>query len=325
MTASSPPPFADLHLLAVLAQARSFTQVAAHLGISKASVSARIAQLEIEAGVPLVRRTTRSVLLTEAGQQLVDDTAGALAGVGQCFANVKELASTPRGLVRLTAPTALGRQFISAALARFLLAYPEIRVELELTDRLVNLARDGFDLAVRHSDAAPDTHVAWALCESRTYLMAAPAYLARLGAPKHPRDLANHRCIQYLRDGTSSQEWRFIGAGPGAPLEPVVVSISGPFRANNSESVRDALLQGLGIGLLPDFSAAPALKSGELVAVMEGWRPSGFFGSKIFAIRPWSTNVPRAVRLLVTHLQDELKDGFVQLPAKPLVALSKPA
>src|SRR5215204_6281832 len=116
MATSSVPAFADLHLLTVLGETRSYTQAARRLGISKASVSMRIAELERAAGVPLVRRTTRSVGLTEAGQQLVDDTQGAFTRIEQSFASVRDLGGSPRGLVRVTAPLALGRQHVAPTL-----------------------------------------------------------------------------------------------------------------------------------------------------------------------------------------------------------------
>ena len=186
MTLSAAPVFSDLHLLTVLAQTRSFTQAARRLGISKASASMRIAELERAAGVPLVRRTTRSVGLTEAGQQLVDATQGAFTSIEQSFSSIKDLAGMPRGLVRVTAPVALGRQHIAPTLAAFLRDNPEIRLELDLADRLVNLAQEGFDLAIRHCQAPPDTHVAWVLCPSRSLLVASSDYLRRHGTPAHP-------------------------------------------------------------------------------------------------------------------------------------------
>ncbi|WP_332816192.1 LysR family transcriptional regulator [Ramlibacter sp.] len=308
----SPPPvsaFADLYLLTVLAQTRSYTQAARRLGISKASVSMRIAELERSAGVPLVRRTTRSVGLTEAGQQLVEQTRCEFERIEQSFAGIQDLAGHPRGLVRLTAPVALGRQHVVPALAPFLHEYPEIRIELDLTDRLVNLAQEGFDLAVRHSQQPPETHVAWTLCETRSLLVASPDYLRRHGTPAHPADLARHRCLSYLRSG-SGQSWSFERIGRKAAADPVVVSVQGPLRANNSEALREAVLGGLGIALLPDFSAAAHLGPGQLVPLLPQWRPGGFFGDRIYAIRPWSPQVPRAVQCLVEHLRSASKGGF---------------
>lgn len=308
MNANSPA-FADLHLLTVLAQTRSYTQAARRLGVSKASVSMRIAELERAAGVPLVRRTTRSVGLTEAGQQLVDDTQGAFTRIEQSFASIKDLAGHPRGLVRVTAPVALGRQHVVPLLAPFLKAYPEIRIELDLTDRFVNLAQEGFDLAVRHSHEPPDTHVAWVLCETRSMLVASRDYLRKHGAPAHPSELADHQCLLYLR-GSTGQSWSFERVGAKRQPESVIVQVHGRLRANNSEALRDAVLGGLGIGLLPDFSAAAHQGPRQLVQVLPGWRPQGFFGERIYAIRPWSAQVPRAVQCLVEHLRGALSPGF---------------
>lgn len=308
MTSPPTPVFSDLHLLTVLAQTRSYTQAARRLGISKASVSMRIAELERAAGVPLVRRTTRSVGLTEAGQQLADETQDAFTRIEQSFAGVKDLAGTPRGLVRITAPVALGRQHIAPTLAAFLRGYPEIRLELDLTDRFVNLAQEGFDLAIRHTQSPPDTHVAWRLCGSRSMLVASAGYLREHGKPTHPSELTGHACVAYLRDG-GGQTWSFEKESGRKP-ERAVVALRGPLRANNSEVLREAVLAGLGIGLLPDFSAAGHLGPRELVPLLPRWRPLGFFGDAIYAIRPWSPQVPRAVQCVVDHLRKQLEGGF---------------
>jgi DNA-binding transcriptional LysR family regulator len=307
-SAATFPVFSDLHLLTVLAQTRSYTLAARRLGISKASVSMRIAELERAAGVPLVRRTTRSVSLTEAGQQLADETRASFSLIEQSFAGVRDLAGSPRGLVRVTAPVALGRQHIAPTLTGFLRSYPDIRIELDLSDRLANLAQEGFDLAIRHTHAPPDTHVAWPLCESRSVLVASPDYLRRHGTPAQPADLAGHACLLYLRD-TAGQSWTFERESGRKPGEQVTVTVTGPLRANNSEVLREAVVGGLGIGMLPDFSTA-ALGPRSLVAVLPQWRPRGFFGDRLYAIRPWTPQVPRAVQCFVDHLRRSLAQGF---------------
>ena len=139
-----------VHWLGVLADAGSYTAAAARLGVSKAAVSLRISELEAAAGVPLVRRTTRSLRLTEAGQGLVDATREAFVQIERSFAGVRELADTPRGLLRVTAPVALGRQHIVPLMPAFLRAYPELSIELDLSAQISSLARDGFDVAIRH-------------------------------------------------------------------------------------------------------------------------------------------------------------------------------
>jgi DNA-binding transcriptional LysR family regulator len=293
---------ADLHLLTVVAQTRSFTQAARRLGVSKASVSMRISDLERSVGVPLVRRTTRSVVLTQAGMQLVDDTQASFTRIEQSFASVKDLAGAPRGLVRVTAPVALGRQRVAPMLPAFLHSHPDIRLELDLTDRLVNLAQEGFDLAIRHTHAAPETHVAWVLCESSSVLVASHDYLSQRGVPSHPSELASHACLLYLRD-TAAHSWSFERERGRRRTERVTVPVSGPFKANNSEVLREAVLGGLGVGLLPDFSVSGELVPGQLVPVLPDWKPVGFFGERLYAVRPRASQVPRAVRALVDHLR----------------------
>ncbi len=311
-TTPNTPLWPHVHALGVIAQCGSFTLAAQRLGLSKAAVSQRIAELERAVGVPLLQRTTRSVRLTEAGKQLVDETAASFAQIEQSLLGVRDLASQPQGLVRVTAPVALGRQHVAPQLEGFLRAWPGIRVELDLSDRLVNLAHEGFDLAVRHTSAPPDSHVAWKLCPSRTLLLASPAYLRRRGTPGHPDELAGHDCLPYLRSGPSV--WAFEklptkGSRGGEP-QRVGVTVTGSLRANNSEVLRDAVLAGLGLALLPDFSAAAALKSGRLREVLSDWRPVGFFGDAVYALRPFSPQVPRAVRSLVEHLRAALAQGF---------------
>lgn len=153
-----------LHWLTVLAEQGSFTAAAARLQVSKAAMSERVAELEKEAGVPLVRRTTRSMLLTDAGMRLVQQTRSSYEAIARSFAETRDSAGEPAGSVRLTAPVALARQRLVPVLTAFLQRHPEIQVELHMSDRLASLATEGFDLAVRHCADAPDTHVAWLLC-----------------------------------------------------------------------------------------------------------------------------------------------------------------
>lgn len=299
--------WSHVHWLSVLASLGSFTAAAARLGVSKAAMSHRIAELEHAAGVALVRRTTRSVRLTDAGQQLVDATRTPFVEIERSFERVKDLAGEPRGLLRVTAPVALGRQQIVPLIPSFLRQFPDLRIELDVSDRLVSLAQEGFDLAIRHVASVPDTHVAWTICETRSMLAATRGYLRRRGVPKTPQDLAEHDCLHYLR-GTETPTWSFEPIKKkGARLS---IAVRGTFAANNSEVLREAALGGVGIALLPDFSAAREIAAGRLVAVLPEWRSVGAFGDKLFAIRPYATHVPRPVRAFVAFLRAELAAGF---------------
>ncbi len=301
--------WSHVHGLGVLQSAGSFTAAARRLGLSKAAMSQRVVELERAAGVPLVHRTTRSVRLTEAGERLVEATRGAFAQIEQGFAGVQDLVGEPHGVLRVSAPVALGRQQIVPRLAGFLRAYPQVRVELELSDRLVAMAQEGFDVALRHTAAPPDTHVAWPLCATRSWLVASRAYVRRAGAPASPAELASHDCLHYLRPG-DTPTWSFEPDGRAARGGRVSVGVRGVFAANNSEALREAALAGLGIALLPDFSAQAAVQSGKLQLVLPHWKPVGAFGEHLYAIRPYSPVVPRAVQAFIGYWRTALEGGF---------------
>lgn len=298
----------QLQALIAVARLGSFTQAAQRLGLSKAAVSQRIADLERHLDQQLVQRTTRSVRLNEAGLRLVEQAEPGLALLTRSLSEAREAAGAPRGVLRVTAPVALGRQHVAPALPAFFERYPALRIELDLSDRLVPLAQEGFDLAIRHTSAPPETHVAFKLCDSRALLTASPAYLARAGTPHHPAELAQHRCLPYLRPGPA--QWFFERLDDGLEPERVRIPVQGHFRASNSEVLRDAALSGLGLALLPDFSARDAVREGRLVEVLTDWRAVGFFGDAIYAIHPWSSHTPQGVKLLIEHLKMAIGAGF---------------
>lgn len=280
-----------LHWLTVLAEQGSFTRAAERLDVSKAAMSQKIKELEQIAGVLLVQRTTRSVRLTSAGEKLVEELREPFARIEQSFFSVRDTAGPVRGLVRITAPVAFARQQLVPIIGEFLRDYPQVRLQLDVTDRIVSLSSEGFDLAIRHSDTLPETHVALPLCDTQTVLVASPAYLNEQGIPNTPQDLVQHNCLYYPR-GVESPRWRFVTAADG---EEVQIRIQGSFATNNSESIRDAALQGLGIAMLPDFSAREALAAGSLQQVLSEWQPVEAFAARLWIVRPWAAQVPRAV------------------------------
>jgi len=305
-----------LHWLTVLAEQGSYTGAATRLGVSKAAMSQRISELEHAAGISLVQRTTRSVRLTEAGQRLVESTRGQYEQIATSFASVRELAGAARGLIRATAPVALARQQLVPRLPAFLRANPEVRIQLEVSDRISSLATEGFDLAIRHSTEAPESHVAWKLCETRSVLVATRAYLRKRGTPQRPEDLASHDCLFYPRP-TGAAMWSFDRKGTRkAAAAPVTLPVNGPFSANNSETLRDAALDDLGIALLPDFTAQTAVRAGKLAVVLPDWRVTGPFAEQLYVLRPYTSHVPRAVSLFVSYLRECFADGF---PLSPIL------
>ncbi len=295
--------WSHIYWLSILEDAGSYTAAARRLGVSKAAVSLRINELEQASGVALVRRTTRSVRLTEAGQALVDNTRNAFTHIEQGFDSIRDLADTPQGVVRVTAPVALGRQKIMPLISGFLEAFSQVRVEIEMSDHLSSLAQEGFDLAIRHTSSVPETHVAWLLRPSTSLLVASPSYLQLHGKPRHPDALTGHNCLYYLRSA-ASPAWSFERAGRKG--ERHSVAIRGNFSANNSEALRQVALDGQGIAILPDFSAQEDVMAGRLILLLPAWKPVGAFGEAIYAIRPYSAHVPRAVRVFVDYLKEHL-------------------
>lgn len=298
-----------LYWLSVLHQQGGFTAAAAQLHVSKAAVSQRMRELEAVVGSPLIQRTTRRVVLTEAGRRLVEDTREAFAHIADTLARAKDSADEVRGLLRVSAPVALARQQLVRLLPEFLARYPAIRVQLDLSDRLVNVVGDGFDLAVRHVATPPDTLVARVLCETRTVLVAAPDFLARQTRIRSPTDLAQLACLAYPRP-VGQAVWRFESRAARRRSASQTVAVGGPLAVNNSEALRDAAEAGLGLALLPDFSAQAALRAGRLVEVLPNWAAQGVFAPTIYALRPYTPHVPRAVRLLIDHLACGLAAGF---------------
>lgn len=302
--------WSHLHWLTVLHQQGSFTAAATRLNVSKAAMSQHIAELEAATGVALVQRTTRSVRLTEAGERLVAQTREPFERIATSLAGVRDRAGAPQGLLRVTAPVAFSRQQLVPRLPAFLQAHPGVQLELDMSDRLRPLAMDGYDLAVRHTNAPPETHVAWTLCATRVVLVASPAHLALHGTPATPAELARHPALHYPRS-PSGATWTFVPARRrGAAAALVTVPVSGPLAVNNSEALRDAALAGLGVALLPDFSAQSAMQSGSLVELLPQWKSTGAFGEWLYAIRPYSPHAPRAVQAFVGFLRGAFGPGF---------------
>jgi DNA-binding transcriptional LysR family regulator len=257
-----------------VAEGGSFSGAARELGLSNAAVSKHIARLEAELGARLIDRTTRRMSLTEAGRAYFERCARILDDLAEADQAVSHLASAPRGLLRVTAPAAFGVPYLSRLLPEFLARWPEVSVDLSFNDRFVDLVEEGIDLALRIRTDLPDSQlVVRRLATVERVLCAAPAYLARRGEPKHPRELADHDCLIYTL-AASPREWRFEG-----PDGPVTVAVGGRFRANNGQAVLAAAEAGLGIAMAPSFTVAAGLREGRVKPLLCDWpiAPHGLY------------------------------------------------
>jgi DNA-binding transcriptional LysR family regulator len=262
-------PLPDLEAWAIfakIAETGSFAGAGAELGLSNATVSKALKRLEARIGERLIHRTSRRFSLTETGRVLAVRAAQILAEGEAVESEAQAKSATPRGRVRLAAPMSFGLRHVAPALSDFLATYPEVSVDLQLDDRMVDLVAAGIDIAVRIADLPDSSMIARRLCPVRRWVVGAPAYFARHGTPRRPRDLKDHACLAYNYLATG-ETWRFTDAG-GVEES---VTVKGPLSATNAEALGFALEAGVGIALQPDFLAWEAVQDGRLVAVLEDW------------------------------------------------------
>lgn len=260
------PDLEGLALFAKVAEARAFSRAADELGLSKATVSKAVTRLEARLGTRLFHRTSRRLALTDAGQALLERASRMLAEAEAAESEALAQSVAPRGLVRLAAPMSFGVAFVAPALPDFLIANPEVSVDLHLSDEVIDLIGGGFDLALRIADLPDSSLVARRLCGVERRLVGSPAYFARHGRPTHPRDLANHQRLGYAYTPTP-ELWRFTNAAG----EEAVVRPPSRYRTNNADAHLPALLAGLGLAILPEFIGWQEVADGRLEVVMTDW------------------------------------------------------
>jgi DNA-binding transcriptional LysR family regulator len=289
-------------VFARVVEAGSFTAAAAQLGMSRSAVSKAIAGLEDRLGARLLNRTTRRLALTEVGHAFYQRSARIVAEAEDAELAVSSLQATPRGTLRVNAPVSFGTMHLAPALADFLRRYPELRVDIGLADRIVDLLEEGWDLAVRVGAMPDSSLIARRLADNHMVICAAPAYWRRRGRPREPRDLAHHACLTYAYQHNPN-EWPFAG-----PDGRFTVRVEGPLMSNNGDLSRAAALAGLGVVALPCFLCGPDLAAGRLEPVLGAWMPPP---TGIHAVYPHARHLSVKVRAFL----DFLAERFAPLPA----------
>ena len=288
------PDFEALAIFAKVVELRSFAAAATELALSKATVSKAVSRLEERLGARLFNRTSRRLALTDAGQQLSERAARLLAE-GEAVENEALAQSvTPRGLVRLAVPMTFGVKAVAPLLPEFLKTYPEVSIDLHLSDATVDLIGEGFDAGLRIARLPDSSLIARRLCAMPRYTVAAPSYLKRHGRPTHPMHLAQHKCFGYAYLSTAGA-WHYTNAaGEQASVRP-----AGQLRVNNGEALMPALVAGLGIADLPDFIVGEAIASGKVEVILRGWtQPEG----AVHLVRPPGGPRPARVEVLADFL-----------------------
>ncbi len=245
-----------------VAQAGGFSAAARRLGMSTTAVSRHVAELERMLGVTLLRRTTRHVSPTEAGARSLPRAAAILGEIERLNAATGAVEAMPRGKLKITAPASTGNDWIAPLAVDFVEAYPEIELEIEFTERLVDLVAEGFDAAIRSGPLVSSSMIAHRIIEMRYLLCASPAYLERRGAPGRPEDIIEHDCIHW-RGAAESGAWDFTKDGAR-----VSVPISGRLLINNFAAEQEAAVRGLGLAILPLLNVRGDIEAGRLVPVL---------------------------------------------------------
>jgi len=282
----------------------SFSGAARRLGVSPALVTGHVQSLEKRLGVQLLNRTTRKLNLTEVGREFYDRSSRILADVDEAESRASAQQSTPRGTLKLNTSVSLAR-LVTPLIADYVALYPEVSFELVMTDRMVDMVEEGFDLALR-SGALPDSSLMRRrLGVGRKALVAAPAYLASHGRPTRPEDLVGHNCLIYLHSPLAGR-WQFTG--PDGEHE---VEVAGNLRSNSIEGLRAATLAGLGICLLPTLNLSDDLRQGQLVRLLSDYRTTEV---DVQAVYPPGRHTSIKVRTFVDFLVEKLGTAPAMVP-----------
>lgn len=282
-----------LKLFVRIASTHNISMAGAELGLSPAVASAHINKLEDGLAVRLIHRTTRKVSLTEEGHAFLQHAEDVLASVVAAKASVGAGHLSPIGTLRIAAPASFGRMHLLPALKEFTNIYPQLKIDLKLSDTIVDLVEGGFDIAVRNSELKDSSLIARKLSDDRRVVCASPEYISQYGEPKTPQELIKHNCITLM----GLDNWAFQHGN-----NKVNVKVKGNFRTDNGEAIRDACISGLGITVNSTWSAYKQLISGDLVEVLTDYPLVS--NTSIWAVYPSSRQLAPKVRAFIDYFCD---------------------
>src|SRR5258706_6377458 len=301
LSMSKLPDFEGLAMFAKVAEERSFAAAARTMGVSVATVSRAVTRLEARLGGRLFNRTSRRLALTDYGHTLAERASKIFADAVEAEDFAREASSRPRGLVKLAAPQSFGVRWVAPMLPEFFRRYPDIAIDLHLTDVHTDLIGDGFDAALRIAILEDSSLVARLIVPVRRFVVASPTYIARYGRPQHPHDLGAHRCLSYL-NRAKRDIWRFTHRKTG---EECRITPTGPLRGTTIEALLPTVLEGLAITELPEFIATQYFPGGQLQPILTDWRmPEG----GLYFVTPTIRTRPAKVSAVADFFIAELAD-----------------
>ncbi|MBL6958396.1 MAG: LysR family transcriptional regulator [Rhodospirillales bacterium] len=280
-------------VFAKVVESGSFTAAARELGVSKSSVSKQVSKLEDRLGARLLNRTTRRLNPTEAGTAFYQHAARIVTEAEAAEEAVMNLHTAPRGTLRVNAPMTFGTLHLAQALPAFLSGYPELSIDIDFNDRLVDLVEEGYDVAIRIAKLPDSSLIARKLAPARLALCASQEFWSVHGLPQHPSDLAGYNCLLYTYvSGGNMLYFR----GPDGPIS---VPVKGRIRANNGEALAKAAVGGMGVYLGPTFIIGEQLKNGSLIAALEDYQLPDL---SVYAVYPHSRHLSAKVRVFVDFM-----------------------
>ena len=292
---------AAIQVFAQVVESGNFAKAAERLGLSTSATSRHVAELEAHLQTRLLNRTTRRVSLTESGRAFYERSVQLLADLDEAEQEASRAAVVPRGTIRLTTSVNFGVRHLAPAIAEFLAQNAEVRFDVSLSDRIVDLVEEGFDLAVRIGPPGSENLVARKLGETRLVPCASPAYLAAHGAPQVPEDLERHNCFTY-EYVTPRNVWRFRDASG----QERAVRVSGTLHSNNGDVLAEVAARGGGIVVEPAFIVGPDVRAGRLVPLLQEFTPAPL---PIYAVYPTRKHLSAKVRRFVEFLVERFSQA----------------
>ncbi|WP_341502374.1 LysR family transcriptional regulator [Gallaecimonas sp. GXIMD4217] len=290
----------EIQVFTKVVEVGSFTAAAQRLGMTKATVSRKIADLESRLGVRLLNRTTRQLHLTETGEAFFERCRRIMADLDDAQALVTTRSEQVRGKLKVAMPIELGQLVLGRVLGHFMQEHPDVELDCELTNRHIDMLQEGVDVQIQIGLGEDSSLIARRLCGSEKVLVASPNYLEDRPPIEHPDDLRQHECLQLIRPGReSSNEGLTFQKGN----EQVLVTPRGRLRCNNVTFAREALLSGLGVGYLPMFLALPMINEGRLVRVLPDWQMPQV---DIYALYHSRQYMPKLLRTFLDELSETL-------------------
>lgn len=287
----------EMTVFVAAVDAGNFSAAARILGITPSAVSKQISRLEARLGARLLNRSTRRISLTDVGREFYERSQAILSDIDAAERAVGDASDRPRGRLRVTASISFGQRQIVPLVPEFVARFPDVRVDVLFSDRLLDMVDEGVDVAVRVSAPADSALIARRLVPDRRVVCASPEYLRAHGVPSEPADLAAHNALIYAT--VYSDTWSFDG-----PTGPRAVKVASNFAANSGEAIRDLALGGLGIARLATFLVGPDLKAGRLVQLLEDWQDPQ--ENIIHAVYPSRRLVPPSTRAFVDFLAEKM-------------------